>query len=280
MSILLNVIYDMICAEFALNEPVWTTAPIKATDIQRLKKECSQPSDFDPYNTRITLLNKMTANTCEYRTCPYGEVIAIYEQPEQSNDIPWGLWARILRLYHGKKPFTIFFLANSHLRTFPVKKPITPHNINGGYTYPCSHDMIVIYRAEDATRVLIHELQHASCLDHQQHGVDLVEAETEAWAELLYCALLSHGQRDLFQQFIRQQSQWIVTQNQKVKQYLSTPTAFPWRYTIAKENVWRRWGIFNPYTTQPSTIQSLRLTISPSIHIKKFFNVSSSSLIL
>ena len=37
-----------------------------------------------------------------------------------------------------------------------------------------------IYKAEDATRVLIHELMHSSCADNHENGIDIVEAETEA----------------------------------------------------------------------------------------------------
>jgi hypothetical protein len=156
------------------------------------------------------------------------------------------------------KSAKIFLLAHSAKRLFP-QGPITPQNINGGYTYPCNKETIMIYRAEDATRVLIHELMHAYCLDHMDLGIDQVEAETEAWAELIYIAILSKGDPQKFKRYHQQQSDWMQRQNQRVKTYIKDTRAFPWRYTVGKEEVWRRWGILLPLEgTQ--RIDSLRLT--------------------
>jgi hypothetical protein len=233
--------------------------------------------------------------------------------------IPWGLWGRILRLYveagtaptppssrkyieagdaHAShspsKKAKIFFLASPHLRTIPKnpRTPIGPPNINGGYTYHCNMETIVIYRAEDATRVLIHELQHASCLDHVENGTDLVEAETEAWAELLYAGLLSQGKKALFHELVQKQADWMSTQNAEVKKHIKG-RQFPWRYTVGKEEVWERWGIRsvrsveeaklppNPLQQAHSvnpTIHSLRLTPPPSRQIAQAFGTDSNIL--
>ena len=184
-----------------------------------------------------------------------------------------------------------------------------------------------MYRAEDATRVLIHELQHSCCLDHPEQGVDQVEAETEAWAELLYVALLSEGDPETFSQFLSRQSTWMVTQNDEVKKHMKSATSkgpmikgsemeFPWRYTLGKEEVWRRWGLLSPESTRNSSSsshiaspssngdasdtaedsrkqkkeakkkttanprKSLRLTFPVDAAIKKRFQVKESSTIL
>jgi len=213
------------------------------------------------------------------RTCPYGTVHVIHNGDITEHDIPWGLWGRILRLYREKgKPYTIFFLASPHLREFPRQGPITPYNINGGYTYPCNHDTIVLYRAEDATRVLIHELQHSACLDNHALGIDRTEAETEAWAELLYCALLSQGSKSQFHKLIQEQSAWILGQNERVRQFIGTSAAFPWRYTVGKEEVWRRWSILKG--SKKIRTNSLRLTMPPSQAMKQLFGVSVKSTVL
>ena len=171
-------------------------------------------------------------------------------------------------------------MANTHLRLFPpIHEPITPIHINGGYTYPCNRETILIYRAEDATRVLLHELMHSCCLDNHKMGVDLVEAETEAWAELLYVGFLSQGDSTNFQKLLQKQSDWIQLQNQEVKKHMRAPTEFPWRYTIGKEEVWRRWNILESVQDH-KRIKSLRLTVSPDSSLKHAFNVAVTSTIL
>ena len=285
---LLNAVLDLMRHEFKKKEPSWTTIPfVSQTDLAYLEEECSQPSDFDRLGARKTMFQRFKAGTARYevRRCEYGQVMAIYDDKEQR--VPWGLWGRILRLYHerGSKQARVFLLAHPSLREFPKSSSqaihsrrmnnsyphITPENINGGYTYHCNKQTIMMYRAEDATRVLIHELQHASCLDHTDNGVDQTEAETEAWAELLYAGFLSKGNTQLFHQLIKRQSDWMQTQNAVVQQHLRKPMDFPWRYTIGKEEVWRRWGILQPASIVKEAQHSLRLTPPPTAELKEAF---------
>jgi hypothetical protein len=194
------------------------------------------------------------------------------------------------------KGFRVFFLADDRIRTFPEKgdrvKPeningdkIKPENINGGYTYSCNTQSIVLYRAEDATRVLIHELMHSSCADNHKNSVDIIESETEAWAELIYIALISEGKPYIFNALLRRQSEWMRKQNKKIKKYfMKDPSSqeFPWRYTIGKEDVWKRWGILFESEENPKVKigNSLRLTYPPDSNLKKRFNVLEKSTIL
>ena len=292
---LLNAVLDLMRHEFKKKEPSWTTIPfVSQTDLAYLEEECSQPSDFDRLGLRKKMFQRFKAGTARYevRRCEYGQVMAIYDDKEQH--VPWGLWGRILRSYHerGSKPAKVFLLAHPALREFPKSSSqaihsrrmnnsyphITPENINGGYTYHCNKQTIMMYRAEDATRVLIHELQHASCLDHTDNGVDQTEAETEAWAELLYAGFLSKGNTPLFHQLIKRQSDWMQTQNAVVQRHLKKPMDFPWRYTIGKEAVWRRWGILQPVSIVKEAQHSLRLTPPPTAELKEVFGVSSRIL--
>jgi hypothetical protein len=213
--------------------------------------------------------------------------MAVFESMEQMADLPWQLWGRILRMFSEpfRKPFKIFFLANKSLREFPEgDEPITPENINGGYTYRCDPETIVLYRAEDATRVLIHELQHSCCLDKPEKGIDIVEAETEAWAELFYVAILSQGKKYMFKDLLQRQSEWIIKQNKKVKKHMNNPNSmeFPWRYTIGKEEIWERWGILRKDEMKPVIVvgNSLRLTYPPSVTLKDRFKIKRDSTIL
>ena len=280
---IIEPLLDIIREEFRKKAPTWVTIDSQ-DDMPFLEKECNTESEFDPHQTRQNMLQraKNGQSKIHIMRCKYGQIFVIYHDSTQYNDIPWELWGRILRLYtesfsKNKKPFKIFFLASPHLREFPTNGPIQPQNINGGYTYPCNHETIIIYRAEDATRVLIHELMHACCLDKMENGVDLVEAETEAWAELIYIGLLSRGTS--ISTLLHKQSEWICDQNEKVQQYITTPKQFPWRYTIGKEEVWRRWNII-VHGPKINVGQSLRLTCPPSNTIKKSFGVSKHSTIL
>jgi hypothetical protein len=291
---LLDAVLDVVRNEYAKTEPVWKPSHILLADMSFLEEESSQPSSFDPFGWRKEMLEtyKKGKAIADVRECAYGRVVAIGKQLE---GIPWDLWGRILRLYGQGKKAKVYFLANPYLRLFPkgthpiragnlanAHHEIGPPHINGGYTYTCNKETIVIYRAEDATRVLIHELQHASCLDHVEHGTDLVEAETEAWAELLYAGLLSQGKKPLFHELVRKQSAWMIAQNEKVKQHMRTERQFPWRYTVAKQEVWERWGILSGnalrVTESLRATESLRLTPPPSAALQRVFGTHSTIL--
>lgn len=253
-----------------------------------IQKEVQSDSEFDVLRLRHNTLHH-PQRRIQYATCPYGSVLVIYAEDtfDPSKDLPWDLWGRILRLFHQGKPFHIYFLASPSLRRFPSSSsspPIKPEHINGGYTYPCRQDTIVIYRAEDATRVLIHELQHALCLDHPERGVDRVEAETEAWAELFYTALLAGGDPTQWKRLWSRQWKWILEQNRMVIRHMRSPRSneFPWRYTLGKEQVLREWFLPSslPASLPASPTSSLRLTAPPTKKQKQEQGVRISSTTL
>ena len=285
MSLLLHEVQRVVLEEFELEAPMFRREDVTTDDMRFMTRECATASPFDPENRRQDMLRRITTGNgvCEKWTCRYGSVILFLESKMQRAEIPLTLWARILRLYAipGGALFRVFFMGLRHLRQFPSRhEPVTPIHINGGYTYPCRHDTIVIYRAEDATRVLLHELQHSTCLDHDD-GTDLVEAETEAWAELWHVAILSQGKPQLFHRLLQLQSDWIQDQNERVRDHMKDPTSmeFPWRYTIGKENVWRRWGILRPFRGTVRVGRSLRLTCPPSDAIQRTFGVLGSTVL-
>ena len=291
---LLNAVVECIKKEFAKPAPTWKKSAVcPEDDMLFLKNECSVVSEFDPLQMRKSMLDGLYNGQSHITvaSCLYGTVHAIYQTPEQYYHIPWELWARILRMYTEQskkdrkslkpfKPFKLFFLANDAIRQFPKgTAPITAININGGYTYHCNRETIMIYRAEDATRVLLHELMHACCLDNMKLGVDRIEAETEAWAELMYVGFLSRGNSQQFYRLLQKQSSWIIQQNKRVRLHMCTPMAFPWRYTVGKEDVWRRWNILDS-EIKVRLGNSLRLTCPPDDTMKKIHHVSKDSTIL
>ena len=289
-SPVIKLILDAVKRDMEDSAPIFYSADVTAGDMEFLYEECSKQSEFDPYNRRNLMYNALKDGDARLivKKCEYGKILAVLLREDQEKDIPWELWGRILRMYAGKssRKFRIFFLADDRIRTFPEKgHKITPPNINGGYTYSCNTKSIIIYKAEDATRVLIHELMHSSCADNHENGIDIVEAETEAWAELIYIALLSQGKPYIFNALLERQSEWIRKQNNMIrKHYIGDEEnrEFPWRYTIGKEEVWRRWGILDDTDSKPDIKIgiSLRLTYPPSDILKSRFKVSNNSTIL
>lgn len=287
-------IADIMKDEFAKEAPKWEKADISTEELDTLRKECITPSVHDPHQLRLKMWNAMEKDDAYTIaiSCPYGKLIAAFERFEQMDELPLELWGRIMRLFTDRKdnrdkPYRVYFMANSMLRKMSGEKgqAIGPGDINGGYTYPCDHDMIFIYRAEDATRVLIHELFHSSCTD-KSSDVDILESETEAWAELFYCGFISAGSIHVLRDWVARQSNYMNLQNRAIVKQMGdiamSERAFPWRYTLGKQIVWERWGIFVAEKLHPEikVCLSLRLTLPPPITIKKREGVASTSVML
>lgn len=285
---------EVVRNEYEQEAPKWFHMLPDKEDINALKSECNQHSIHDPNQIRLNawLGLKGGRNLIAGYQCEYGKLICILEEADQIKEMPFDLWGRIMRCFKGKSksedPYRIFFIASSLLREMPdSKETFGPANINGGYSYPCRHDTILVYRAEDATRVLIHELFHASCSDDIDSSVDEMEAETEAWAEFFYCAFLSRGTPYILRDLVQRQSQYMSLQNKMVAEHIGNKgvkeKAFPWRYTIGKQEVWERWGIFDDDSSVGPAIKisnSMRLTLKPSKYMKIREGVSEDSIML
>jgi len=285
---------ETIRLEYELEAPKWFHMLPDKEDITALKNECSIYSIHDPNQIRLNawLGLKGGHNLVAGYQCEYGRLICILEDADQNKQIPFELWGRIMRCFHGKskskEAYRIYFIASTSEREMPNSgETFGPANINGGYSYPCRHDTILIYRAEDATRVLIHELFHASCSDDMDASVDIREAETEAWAEFFYCGFLSRGTPYILRDLVQRQSQYMSLQDKMIADHIGKKgveeRAFPWRYTIGKEDVWKRWGIFDDDESIGPAIKigkSMRLTLKPTKYMKTREGVSEDSTIL
>ena len=164
-----------------------------------LKTEATQESPFDKLNLKHNLNNSLNAGTAHIIVKEIhnaARVVILRENKNQHETYPWDTWGRIFQWF-GKpkenKLWQVYLYSSDVKRILPENGPIGPEHLNGGYTYPCNPDCIVVYRNEEATRVLIHELLHASCTDDHNKPVETKEAATEAWAELFLVALLSKG---------------------------------------------------------------------------------------
>lgn len=194
-------------------------------------------------------------------TCPYGKVLLI-QKKDQNVRIPLNTWGRILQAFGGY--FRVVWFAADVPRILPSRgETVGAQHINGGYTYPCDNTAIVIYREEEATRVLIHELIHGSCLDHQGATVEEKEANTETWAELFLVAILSKGDLKKADTLWKLQSQWIADQNSELKTYyhVRTMVDYAYRYTVAREKELVLKGIqLPPVSKKRKQFRSARFT--------------------
>jgi hypothetical protein len=152
------------------------------------------------------------------------------------------LWGRILGMFRGpvRQQQRIVWFAHPAPRHYPSRIGVVPgpESVNGGYCSRCRPDTIVIYRKEDATRVLIHELLHATCADSTATSVPFIEAETEAWAEIIHAVILGGASG------LKKQIRYAQLQNQVLRDKYAVrgPADYAWRYTLGKEEVWERLG--------------------------------------
>jgi hypothetical protein len=172
-------------------------------------------------------------------------------------------WFRIMRCLAENRPTRILFFGSEARRNLPEKhEPIGPINVNGGYTMPCDTAAIVIYRTEDAERVLIHELLHALCSDPDL-PISELEADTEAWAELIWVAFKARGDDIPWKRLMRRQIDHGVNQAKYVEKYhgVKNSSDYGWRYISGRLDVWNLLGIrLNKHKTLKKP-RTLKLTI-------------------
>jgi hypothetical protein len=192
--------------------------------------------------------------------------------PKGAKEPDWGLWARVFSWFGPAKgpkgkPWNIIWFAAQTPRRFPFPgQDLGPEHVNGGYTRPCSTEGIFIYRAEEVTRVLIHEMLHAGCMDEVGDGwsVPLREAQVEVWAELLLVAILSRGSKKVGLRLWELQSQWVADTNRKARTDHNTHdiSDYAWRYLCGREVMYARQGIALPPAdhARAAEMRSVRFT--------------------
>jgi len=230
-------------------EPVhkWRDGIVTEEDKQILEKEANQGTQFDKLNLKHNLYNSLNEGKAHIivRETSIARIVILTKSP---NEIyPWHTWARVFQWF-GKpkdKIWQVYLYSSDVKRILPENGPIGPEHLNGGYTYPCNSDCIVIYRYEEATRVLIHELLHAACTDAHDKPVETKEAATEAWAELFLVALLSKGVTKRTYQLWNIQDHYIQDLNHTVRTFhnVNMPEDYGSRYTTLREEVFKQFGV-------------------------------------
>jgi len=240
---------DMASTVWAMPEEQWIPDAPTPDDIIQLKKEASGDSNIDDGNLRSEMVRlwEVGGAVLRVKELPGRTRVVFLGTDEQWSQIPWALWARIFQAIDQPVGYTLFY-ANPTLREFPVDpaEPVKSVHMNAGYSYMCQQKLLVIYRFEEATRVLLHELLHTACFDNGM-GVEDLEANTEAWTEIFLCAILSKGSQRAFTVLWKKQIAWIEAQTL----YLHTnhgvlsPADYAWRYTLGRHKVLIDKGFMN-----------------------------------
>lgn len=249
----------------------WVRDEPTQEDLDHILKE-TEPSPFDS-KLRAEVYNDLKAGKARLVTKrgPTAKVLAIVYPDTQ---IPWATFGKIFQAFGpAKAQWRLVWFANKKKRTFPEAtqamasdpEHIKPVHINGGYAFACQPETIVIYREEEAPRVLVHELLHAACTDDMKQPEEIREVLTESWAELFLIAILSTTLTKA-KKLWAIQAQWIVDQETVLKGMgVTKHTDYAWRYTVGRREVLESLGLrFPPPSQDPAFMLggSLRFTSS------------------
>jgi len=234
-------------------------------DLDHIFKQTSD--QFDRLELKDSMLRDLRAGKASLvtKSSEYAKVLAIV-YPD--TEIPWDMFAQIFTAF-GKpsKPsrgsWRIVWFAHPSLRTRPDGTEPGPEHVNGGYTYACTNDTIVIYREEEVCRVLVHELLHAACTDHEGLSEVDNEALTETWAELFLVGIQAKGSLQKAESLWKAQAQWIADQEDVLRREnkVNDRQSYAWRYTVARRAVLHGFGITLPHpSASPSVGTSMRFT--------------------
>jgi len=225
----------MASSVWAMPEEQWIDDRATKQDIDMLLKEAQDGSMIDKVNFRKQMIDMWRSKTqgieLFIKELPGRTRVVFLGTQEQFHGILWSLWGRIFQGI-GHPIGRILFYGHSSERFFSNPgEPMEAEHINGGYTNLCSQERIVIYRYEEATRVLLHELMHTACFDGEKQVEDL-EANTEAWTEIMLCAILSKGHIGAFRKLWKKQCQWIYHQCHSLKKSgtVNGRQDYGWRY--------------------------------------------------
>lgn len=250
-----------------LREEHWIDDSPRIADTEILEKYGKLESAIDEVNFRADMLAKWKQEgsgiNLRIKELPGRTRVVFIGTDEQWSQIPWAFWARIFQMIDRPIGYTLIY-ADPRLRLDPEdQRPLKAADINGGFSYLGQQELVVVYRFEEVTRVLLHELLHTIGFDMEK-GVEELEAYTEAWTELFLCALLSKGHTNKFSKLWSEQVNWMVEQAEslKVERNVNTPVDYAWRYMLGKVSVLNELGFIKDFVKmhllEPS--RSLRFT--------------------
>ena len=252
----MSVVLEGIIQRLKVSPFEWVRDEPTVEDLEHIKKEGNTPSQFDQLGLRKQMMHDLASGNAILKTKrgPFAKILAVVYPDTQ---IPWKTLGQIFSAFGppGKgqrsngKIWRVVWFAHPKTRVFPsIHTKIQPQHINGGYTYACVPDTIVIYREEEVERVLIHELLHAACTDDMSKPEWMREVLTETWAELFLVGILAKGSLNKAKKLWEIQAQWIADQEAVLttEYHVTKPEDFSWRYTVGRRSVLKGLGILLP----------------------------------
>ena len=259
-----SIVLKTLCNEIKKIRPKrWTNTSLTPHDIKVLRSEANTESPFDPLGLKKKMFEAYESGSAKVivKQCDCAKVVIL--QDNDSQTFPWNTWSHIFQWF-GKQnnmPWCVYIYASPVNRVLPESGPIGPAEVNGGYTYPCKSDCVIIYRYEECTRVLVHELLHAACTDDFSKSVELREASTEAWAELFLVAILAKGDYAKALELWNIQDHYIQDLNYTVSTFhnVASEKDYAARYTTMRSDVFKQFSVpLSEYT--PKRINISRFT--------------------
>jgi hypothetical protein len=238
---------EQVQSEYRLPPPVYRKERLTFQEYEALIQLASEKDPFDTAGLKAdTAKALISSNAIAFKTvCSLGEITVVSYKADPFHP-PWKTWWRAVRLLSPTKPVKILVFGHSKKRLPPPQHTsLKAEHLNGGSAFRCNPQSIVIYRKEEATRVLIHELFHASCSDPYHKDTPQIEADTEAWAEILLCAMAAQGVPKDWSTLMRQQIEWSKRQAvmAKTQHHVCTEKDYGWRYLVGRLDVWDRLGL-------------------------------------
>lgn len=262
----IDPLLQQVSQEYAQKPPQFVTAEPTAEDLAYTIKVASERDPFDTLHLKYDMYKALKAKkaTLHKTTCSLGSILCVIFNNDHWTP-PWKTWWRAVRLLSPSKQARVLVFAHPKMRTTPAKgERLAEQHINGGATFRCDPGTVVVYRKEEATRVMIHELFHGNCSDPYHKHTEAIEASTEAWAEIILCAMAAKGHKDAWESKMKQQIVYSVQQAQYAQQHhhVYTEKDYAWRYLVGRLDVWRLLGLTVPDSVPPvKTLKSLRFTL-------------------
>jgi len=243
----------------------WVDSEVSQKDIGIFEKESADESPFDKLNLKKQMYEMYTNGKATIVSKKISNARVCILTENKNEFYPWKTWNRLFQWMGNPKDsslWQIYIYSSKTQRILPEEGPIGPEHLNGGYTYPCKSDCVVVYRYEEATRVLVHELLHASCTDNMNNSVEIREAATEMWAEFFLVTLLAKGVLAKAIELWNIQDHYIQDLNYTVRTFHSVNSSQDYgaRYTTLREDILKRFKIYLDRNYTPKRIKTSRFT--------------------
>jgi hypothetical protein len=253
-------------SEYSKRPPAHSETTQPPLSIQQyIQKTAEIPDAFDTLGLKADFAKALQENSASFQhsSCSHG-TITVVTLPGDTMKPTWNTWWRAVRLLCMNPVRVIIFAHPKKRLAPPVHQSLEAEHVNGGMTMRCDAKTVIVYRKEEATRVLIHELFHANCSDPYNIPVPKLEADTEAWAELVLCAMAAKGQAQRWWQLFHSQMLYASQQAAAATKFygLRDETDYSWRYLTGRLKVWEHLGLPVPIAHRSAKpLTSLRFTI-------------------